>query len=313
MSREVRKVADEYLENPAHVQINRTEMLSGTVEQLYYMTKESNKPEVLCKLIDAAEDFYGLIFCQTKSLVTELTQYLQDRGYRVDCLHGDKDQNQRDRTMKSFRDRKVSVLVCTDVASRGLDVKDLTHVINYSLPRELDNYVHRIGRTARSGKAGLAMSLVTPSHRGILGRLEKMTNSKIREAKIPGRKEIGTKKVSALLSKFREQNEFKKALELMDLAWVEAISEMSGDEIVARFLTMSFPEVFVDRPLHPLPEQNPKGEARVVVRTREGHKTPRGDGHKYRDHSAHHPRGSHGGKPKRDGGWKSGKPGRKHY
>ena len=135
MSSEVRRVANTYLRKPKHVQVNKKEMLSTTVEQLYYKTKEPNKPEVLCKLIDAAENFYGLVFCQTKALVADLTHYLTERGYKVDCLHGDKDQKSREKTMQSFRDRRVTLLICTDVASRGLDVKDLTHVINYSLPR----------------------------------------------------------------------------------------------------------------------------------------------------------------------------------
>ena len=247
MSREVRRVADEYLRDPQQVQVNSTEMLSDKVEQIFYMTHENNKPEVLCKLIDGADDFFGLIFCQTKSLVTDLTQYLMDRGYKVDCLHGDKDQNSRERTMQAFRDRKVNMLVCTDVASRGLDVKDVTHVINYSIPRELDSYVHRIGRTARSGKTGFAMSLVTPSHKGLIGRIEKMTKSRMKEGRAPSRKEIGTKKVARVLSKFQEQENFSRAVELMDPSWKAAIAEMSVDEIAGRFLTLTFPDVFADK------------------------------------------------------------------
>lgn len=247
MSREVRKVADEYLREPKQVQVNRTEMLSDTVEQYYYMTHEGNKPEILCKLIDAAEDFYGLVFCQTKSLVVDLTRYLADRGYKIDCLHGDMDQNARERTMQAFRDRKVNLLVCTDVASRGLDVKNLTHVINYSLPRELDSYVHRIGRTARSGKAGLALSLVTPSHRMLIGRIERLTKSRMMEGKIPTRREIGVKKVSKILERFQSQENYKRAIELMSPEWKEALESMSGNEIAARFLSLTFPEVFSER------------------------------------------------------------------
>ena len=123
----------------------------------------------------------------------------------MDCLHGDMDQNARERTMKGFRNRKSSILVCTDVASRGLDVKDVTHVVNYSLPRELDHYVHRIGRTARSGKAGLALSLVTPSHRGLIPRIERLTRTRMREGKLPSRKEIGARKLSTALCAFQEQ------------------------------------------------------------------------------------------------------------
>src|SRR6185437_10081241 len=104
------------------------------------------------------------------------------RGYKVDCLHGDMGQSARESTMKAFREKRVKILVCTDVASRGIDVKDITHVVNYSLPRELDSYVHRIGRTARSGKTGVAMSLVTPSHRHLIQKIERLTKSKLLES-----------------------------------------------------------------------------------------------------------------------------------
>ena len=248
MSSEVRRVADEYLREPEMVQINRTEMLPSTVEQIYYMTQESNKPEVLCRLIDGAgSDFYGLIFCQTKALVVDVKQMLVSRGYPTDCLHGDMDQTARERTMRAFRDRKVTVLVCTDVASRGLDVKDVTHVINYSIPRELDNYVHRIGRTGRSGKSGLALSLVTPSHRVLIGRIERMTRSKMREGKVPTRKEIATMKVSNLLVAFQAQTGSARAIELMDLEWARVLAELSGEEIAGRFLAMMNPEIFAER------------------------------------------------------------------
>lgn len=250
MSREVRRVADAYLKEPKQVQVNRTEMLSTTVEQIYYPSRESDKPEILVKLIEAADDFYGIIFCQTKSLVQDLTTYLNSRGYKVDSLHGDKTQNDRERTMQAFRDKKLNMLVCTDVASRGLDVKDITHVINYSIPRELDNYVHRIGRTARSGKAGIAMSLVTPANRNLIYRIEQMTKSRMKEGKIPSRKEIGTKKVSKLLEKFQAQSAFDRATQLLGEDWKKALEGMNSEEIVGRFLSLIAPEIFEEQTRH---------------------------------------------------------------
>lgn len=244
MSSDVRRVADTYLTKPKQVQVNRTEMLSTNVEQIYYPARESDKPEILSKIIDAAEDFYGLVFCQTKSLTTDLTHYLTSRGYKVDCLHGDKTQKDRERTMQAFRDRKISMLICTDVASRGLDVKDVTHVINYSIPRELDAYVHRIGRTARSGKAGIAISLVTPTQRNIIQRIEYMTKSRMTEGRIPTRRDIGAIKVSKVLSQFQEQKFYQRAMELLGAEWKAAIKDMSPEEIIGRFLNLLSPEVF---------------------------------------------------------------------
>ncbi|MFN7685772.1 MAG: DEAD/DEAH box helicase [Oligoflexia bacterium] len=247
MSPEVRSVADEYLHRPAQVQINRTEMLPQNIEQIFYVTQESNKPEVLCKLVDAADDFYGLVFFQTKALLMDVAQFLSQRGYAIDCLHGDMDQTARERTMKSFRERKVTMLLCTDVASRGLDVKDITHVINYSIPRELDNYVHRIGRTARSGKSGFAMSLVSGAHRGLIPRIERMTRSRMVEGRIPSRREIAAKKISKILEAFSHENRYDRAVELMGLEWRDAISDLAPDEIAGRFLTLMFPDLFSER------------------------------------------------------------------
>ena len=247
MNKQVARVAEQYLRSPKQIQVNRKEMLSSTVEQYYYPTKEGNKAEVLVKLIEAADDFYGLIFCQTKTLVADLTRFLGEKGYQVDCLHGDKDQSSRERTMQAFRDRKVRILVCTDVASRGLDVKDITHVINYSLPRELDNYVHRIGRTARSGKTGIAMNLVTNSHRRLIGRIEHLTKTRMLEGKIPGRREIGIKKVAQLLPKFSTQPFQDRAQEVMSEGWKTALEGLSSEEVAARFIAMLMPEVFGER------------------------------------------------------------------
>lgn len=247
MSPEVRRVADTYLTEPKRVQVNRTEMLSATVEQSYFFTRESNKPDIVCKIIDMAEDFYGIIFCQTKALVADLSQFLSNQGYKVDSLHGDKDQKARERTMQLFRDRTVNVLVCTDVAARGLDVKDVTHVINYSIPRELDSYVHRIGRTARSGKTGHAISLVTPSHKELLRRVEKLTKTTIPEAQIPTRKDVGLKKVNSLLPKFMEQKFHERATSILSDEWAEALADMPGDEIAGRFLALMMPDIFEDK------------------------------------------------------------------
>ncbi len=249
MSREVRKVADKYLKEPKLAQVNRTEMLSSTVEQVYYRMRESEKPENLCRLIESIDDIYGLIFCQTKAMVTDLTQYLMERGLKVDCLHGDKDQKAREKSMQAFRDRKVRLLVCTDVASRGLDVKDITHVINYSVPRESELYIHRIGRTARGGKAGIAMSLVTPAHQGLIRRLETLTKTQIKEAKLPSRREIAANAINRVLPKFQSQQFFPKAIELLNDEWKTAIATLSPEEVAGRFLTLMTPEYFDDRPM----------------------------------------------------------------
>jgi ATP-dependent RNA helicase DeaD len=248
MSTSVKKVADAFLENAQSVQVNRgAAMLSATVEQTYFMTQEKNKPEILCKIIDAADDFFGLVFCQTKALVVDLQRYLSERGYAVDCLHGDMNQRERDAAMTRFRERKAKILVCTDVAARGLDVKDVSHVVNFSIPRELDSYVHRIGRTARSGASGKAISLVTPSHRHLLGRIEQMTKSRLTEGVIPSRKAIASKKVAALLETFQQQGGHQRAADVLDDQWRKALASMDSKEVASRFLSILLPDLFNDK------------------------------------------------------------------
>lgn len=244
MSPEIKRVANIYLKDYKMVQVNRVEIVPAKVKQYYYVVKESDRAEVLKKIIDNEEDFYGIIFCQTKALVNELHTYLTSCGYKVDCLHGDKTQKDRERTMQAFRDKMVRILVCTDVAARGLDVKEVGHVVNYSVPRELDSYVHRIGRTGRSGSSGVAISFVGPSGRGMISRLEKVTNSKLLEGKVPTKKDIGAKKIINTLSDFQEQKTYTKALELLTPEWKESLKEMSSEEIAARFLALMSPEVF---------------------------------------------------------------------
>ncbi len=246
MSGPVRKVADQFLKKPKMTQVNKQEMLSSTVEQIYYMTQEQHKPEILCKLIDAADDFYGVVFCQTKSLVADLTRYLTERTYKADALHGDMSQSARETVVMAFRQRRVKILVCTDVASRGLDIKDVTHVVNFSIPRELDSYVHRIGRTARSGKSGLALSLVTPSHRHLVSKIEYLTKSRLTEGTVPTRRTIGLKKIGLLRQEFLNQGAFNRALELMDGDWKQSIATMGPEEVAARFLSLMYPWVFAE-------------------------------------------------------------------
>jgi ATP-dependent RNA helicase DeaD len=298
MSAQVRKVADKFLKKPKQVQVNRTEVLSSTVIQNYYMTQEKNKPEVLCKLIDAAEDFYGLIFCQTKSLVTDLTRYLTERGYKADCLHGDMNQPAREAAVGAFRRRTKKIIVCTDVASRGLDVKDVTHVVNYSLPREIDSYVHRIGRTARSGKDGIAMALVTPSHRHLIRKIEHETKSRFTEGVIPSRKEIGMKKLSYHLPKFMEQAQFQRSIDLMDKSWKDAIEGMTAMEVAARFLTLQFPWIFSEQEQPSMARSDkPTSDERAGDRPRNN--GGRGD---YRGGGRGNHRGNREGRPERSGG-----------
>ena len=243
MSDEIRRIADQFLTKPKQVKVNKTTETAGSVSQFYFKVFEEQKNQMIENLIDTVDGFYGLIFCQTKVNVTELTQSLKNKGYPVDCLHGDMEQNAREKTLKSFKAKECTILVCTDVASRGIDVKDLTHVINFSLPREMDLYIHRIGRTGRGGKDGIAWSLVTPSHNWLLGRIEQETGTKLMPGKLPTPAEVIRLKVGRKLVGFMPADASKSktvvAIEesLTETGWSEVIANMTKEEIVARFLS----------------------------------------------------------------------------
>lgn len=170
---EVKRLSSRYMKSPEHVTVNRGEVTVPQIDQVYYKVLERNKLESLCRIVDSEEVTLGIIFCRTKRGVDELVEALIARGYLADGLHGDLSQAQRDRVMKRFRTNDIELLVATDVAARGIDVDNVTHVFNYDIPQDPESYVHRIGRTGRAGKRGLAITLVTPREFKLLKQIER--------------------------------------------------------------------------------------------------------------------------------------------
>lgn len=267
------RVTRTYLTNPKSVHTNRDVMLSGTVRQVGYAVRDKNKTQGLCKLLEMTDDFYGLIFCQTKALVMDLTEHLRVRGFKVDCLHGDKDQRERERTLKLFKERRANILVCTDVASRGLDVEDLTHVINYSLPMDKESYVHRIGRTGRSGREGTAISLVAPTQMHLVRRLEQLTKTRFEVGIFPSGRDISLKKVNAFLPRLMASPGKDRAIAVLDENWKTTLEGMSKEEIAGRFLSIVFPDLFdaAEKPddLGLIERERPPSRGRFEPRNRE--------------------------------------------
>ncbi|MBC7372110.1 MAG: DEAD/DEAH box helicase, partial [Bdellovibrionaceae bacterium] len=185
MSKDIRRVADQYLDKPETIEVAKVHGATDLTKQIYYTVKDEHKNEVISRLLQIHDDFHGIIFCQTKMEVIELEDKLKKRGYAAASLHGDKQQKEREVTLRQFRAGEARILVATDVAARGLDVKDLTHVVNHSLPWDVESYVHRIGRTGRNGKEGIAISLVNPRQVSSLRRLQNVTRKTLEKAKIP--------------------------------------------------------------------------------------------------------------------------------
>ena len=186
----IRKIIERFTRDPVTVRIEATALNVPAIEQSYVEVDYRSKTEVLCRLLDLHDVRYGLIFGFTKIQVDSLTETLIARGYAADKLHGDMTQVMRERVMKRFRERKVELLVATDVAARGLDVDDLEIVFNYELPHDAEDYVHRIGRTGRAGKSGKAISLVSGREYGRLQQIIRFTKAKIPRESVPRLEEL---------------------------------------------------------------------------------------------------------------------------
>lgn len=190
MPERIVRLAKKYMKTYEVIRVKAKQLTADSTEQIYFEVSSSDKLEALCRIIDIETDFYGLVFCRTKVGVDELAQKLSDRGYEAEALHGDVSQFQRERILRKFRNRKINILVATDVAARGIDINDLTHVINFSLPQDPQSYIHRIGRTGRAGKEGTAITFITPAEYRSLMFIKKIAKTDIRREKIPQVKDI---------------------------------------------------------------------------------------------------------------------------
>ncbi|MCB9034668.1 MAG: DEAD/DEAH box helicase [Chitinophagales bacterium] len=185
MPKPILQLAKRYMKDFEKVEVQKEELTNEMIDQLYYEVGERDRFDALCRVLDVEEDFYGIIFCNTKAEVIEICNHLNDKGYYADALHGDIQQNLREKVVKNFKQNKYGVLVATDVAARGIDIQDLTHVINYGLPQDPESYVHRIGRTGRAGKTGKAIAFVSRNEKRKMLMIERISNSKMQKVNLP--------------------------------------------------------------------------------------------------------------------------------
>ena len=190
MPKEIRNIVKSYMSKPVEVKVSTGNQLNENIEHQYAVVKSSDKFEGLKRVLDVEEGFRGVIFCRTRIKTQQLADDLNKSGYQSEALHGDLSQAQRDRVMKRFKDHSLQVLVATDVAARGIDVNDLTHVIHYALPDDPSCYTHRSGRTARAGKKGISLSLLTNRDMRKLDGLERSLKLKIQKISIPSVEDI---------------------------------------------------------------------------------------------------------------------------
>ncbi len=239
MPREIIDIAKNHMHEYDELKVESEQLTVSLTDQIYFEVNHSDKFEALCRLIDMEEDFYGLVFCRTKSDADKIANKLARRGYDAGALHGNMSQAQRERMLTMFRKKRVNILVATDVAARGLDVQDLSHVINYALPQDPRAYIHRIGRTGRAGKEGNAVTFVTPEEYRKLKFISKEAKTDIRKAKLPMKSEVenaGRKRIKGEIDKIVKTPARNGYLEISK----EILQEKNPEDVVASLLQHTF-------------------------------------------------------------------------
>ena len=212
MPRPVVELAEKILKEPVNITTSVAESTNNDIEQFFFVIQDSERIDAIVRLIDAQEIGKAMIFCRTKEETDALNILLGGRGYNVNCLHGDMEQAQRSRVMAAFRRGEIDILVATDVAARGLDVDDVTHVFNFHLPFDSTGYVHRIGRTGRAGKAGTAITLVTPREMRQLEAIKRTVGAQIENRLIPTRTEVTSLRLKKI---FHDLNDYPLDMEIL--------------------------------------------------------------------------------------------------
>ena len=238
--REVESIAKNYMYKPVEITSGEKNKGSDQVSHQYYVVSERNRYNALKRIADVNPDIYSIIFCRTRRETQEVADKLIKDGYNADALHGDLSQAQRDSVMGKFRKKVLQILVATDVAARGLDVTDLTHVINHKLPDQIESYTHRSGRTGRAGKEGISIAIVTGREKGKLRPIERMIGKQFVSTPVPTGKEICQNQLLKLIDKVHDIKVNEK--EIVDFlpSIYEKLEGLDREELIKRFVSLEF-------------------------------------------------------------------------
>ncbi len=241
MPREVAKIASSYLTNPKEIVVGNKNEGNANIKHVYYMVSARHKYLALKRIADYYPNIYGIVFCRTRKETQEIADALIKDGYNADSLHGELSQAQRDYVMQKFRIRSLQILVATDVAARGLDVNDLTHVIHYGLPDDIESYTHRSGRTARAGKTGLSIAICHSRERGRLRDIERIIRSTIERVKMPSGEEICEKQLYNLADQLERVDIAEDAkLEALMPGIMRKLEWLDKEELLRRMMLLEF-------------------------------------------------------------------------
>lgn len=240
MPPEIRRVSKRYMKEPVEVTVGKVNTANKNIDHQYYVVSAQHRYEALKRLIDFNPGIYGIIFTRTKADAQEISERLTREGYDIDALHGDLTQAQRDKVMGEFREKTLQLLIATDVAARGIDVKEITHVINYELPDDIEVYTHRSGRTGRAGKTGVCMSIVHSREIGKLRAIERIVQSSFHKLEIPSGKDVCRKQFFHFMDKLIETDISHGSYETYLPMLQEKFADISKEEVLQRLVALEF-------------------------------------------------------------------------
>lgn len=238
--KEVEAIAKNYMTNPVEISSGEKNTGSDNVENIYYLVSERTRYAALKRIADINPDIYGIIFCRTRRETQEIATKLIADGYNADALHGDLSQAQRDTVMEKFRQKSIQMLVATDVAARGLDVNNLTHVINHKLPDQIENYTHRSGRTGRAGNKGISIVLLSKKDKSKLGPIERKIKKKFKQEMIPTGEQVCKTQLLHLIDRVQNIKVNESEIEGFLPQINEKLAGLDRDELIKRFVSLEF-------------------------------------------------------------------------
>ncbi|HOD88834.1 MAG TPA: DEAD/DEAH box helicase [Bacteroidales bacterium] len=240
MPPEIMKIAATYMHDPLEISVGTKNSGAENVEHFYYQVNAKNRYLALKRIADINPDIYGIVFCRTRAETQEVADKLIQDGYNADALHGDLSQAQRDHVMHRFRSGNLQLLVATDVAARGLDVNDLSHIINYNLPDEREIYIHRTGRTGRAGKKGEAITIIHNRELHKIREIEKILKKPINRRQVPDGKEVCTKQLMHIIDRIEHLSEIDPEIDQFLPIILKKLSWLDRDELIKRFVAVEF-------------------------------------------------------------------------
>lgn len=242
MPKEIRHIVATYMDNPIEVKVDQKNITNQNISHKYVLVNRRDKSEAVKRVLDYIPDFYGVIFCRTKMDTQDLADELSRDGYRAEAIHGDLSQAQRDKVMKKFRAGACNIMVATDVAARGIDVNNLTHVLHYTLPDSPAYYTHRSGRTARAGKKGTSLTILIPKDKGKMRQISRALDIEFEKILLPKYAELLDKRIEKWTEKLLAADEKEIPTETLEKVLLQ-LSEIEKDELVAKLLSQQLKKI----------------------------------------------------------------------